>query len=438
MRLFKKFEEKGISPVIGVILLVAIVVILAAVTGFFLLGGFNNQEASFSGVETSESEFRVVTMQSAERLIFKRSDGKLYYADQAGEKITPKGGEYTVIAQSGDGSKNVIKTNIQAYNKASITIDSFDNSKSKPVLASNNVENDLKLVNLNKNKLIQGRYTSPIKTMKMEKINNITIETGSSQASGTVQLVVLTNFNSKEDTAGNQLYEASVYKAVASFSNSAGETKKNYQLAKDGFKELDDLPNGFFPYTVYGSQFKNEIKNGKHKNSIMVRVSTFDEENIDIERITVNGEKKADAFDTPRPLSAPKQSAKIVSTNSPFNESEGDSEREVTGKVANMKGNFSITFLPPEEERPDPLPLAPAASAEPVSVDIGEEKTINTDYPSPRCEGTQEFSLVEVEKKTIEDRIGGGSEKRWVVTDIKDSVSYTIENVSGDCSLPPR
>ena len=120
--LFNK-EDRAVSPVIGVILMVAITVILAAVIGTFVLGlGSNVQQNAQAGVTFSQTDgspnpdvtVTVNSIQRADSFSLKYSSGtytEVGSLANVGDSVTiedvPTDTKITVIA-SYDGNENVI------------------------------------------------------------------------------------------------------------------------------------------------------------------------------------------------------------------------------------------------------------------------------------------------------------------------------------------
>lgn len=111
--------SRAVSPVIGVILMVAITVILAAVIGTFVLNlGDNQEQNAVAGVDITQNAAQDVTvtaisMDGADKVIVKK-DGTTEF------NLTSVGGSNTVTGNSGgetitviaelEGKQNVIQT----------------------------------------------------------------------------------------------------------------------------------------------------------------------------------------------------------------------------------------------------------------------------------------------------------------------------------------
>lgn len=111
-RLFTtKDAERAVSPVIGVILMVAITVILAATVGAFLFGfGNNSEEEVQAGVTVTgqNSDNTTVTWTS------QGSATSITFSDDAvvtGDAVLDVVGESTTIDTSGSGTFSVIAVN---------------------------------------------------------------------------------------------------------------------------------------------------------------------------------------------------------------------------------------------------------------------------------------------------------------------------------------
>ena len=103
-------DEKGVSPVIGVILLVAVTVALVALATVivFDIGG-----------DINETETDVTLSTSGTSVLYVRGEGELQVRDQDGEVVKilsnpgdtfnkNQGGEYQIIAIQDDGSEQLI------------------------------------------------------------------------------------------------------------------------------------------------------------------------------------------------------------------------------------------------------------------------------------------------------------------------------------------
>ncbi|WP_158056549.1 type IV pilin [Halorussus halophilus] len=109
----KLTEDRGVSPVIGVILMVAITVILAAIIGTFVLGLGKNVQTNASAGVTEAGNSDTVTLNS----LGPSTDGikcsgvsNLFdgtntdkYTEQVGTELTCPSGTDSVVAYSKDG-----------------------------------------------------------------------------------------------------------------------------------------------------------------------------------------------------------------------------------------------------------------------------------------------------------------------------------------------
>lgn len=114
-------SDKGISPVIGVILMVAITVTLAAVVGYFLVNiGGNVNQTGTADVETNvQSNGEVVVQlnqkspgtQSVKILVDGSEEAEI---SSVGESTTvdPNGGSVSYVAVTDDGNENVIQGDV--------------------------------------------------------------------------------------------------------------------------------------------------------------------------------------------------------------------------------------------------------------------------------------------------------------------------------------
>ncbi|WP_122088325.1 type IV pilin [Halalkalicoccus subterraneus] len=113
-------DDRGVSPVIGVVLMVAITVILAAVIGAFVLGlgdGLGTNPQAGVTVEGDGSESATVTLTSldnADGIVIRDSDGgeaEDGALSTIGESTTITGqNEYSVVATDGDGNEATVRT----------------------------------------------------------------------------------------------------------------------------------------------------------------------------------------------------------------------------------------------------------------------------------------------------------------------------------------
>jgi len=112
-------DERGVSPVIGVILMVAITVILAAVIASFVLGfgGSVNSNAT-AGVEVNDDNYDVTVVSLGDSTTGVKcvagsggtpSDTGVF---GVGETIDCSSGNNVVAVGSGDASNATVRTNI--------------------------------------------------------------------------------------------------------------------------------------------------------------------------------------------------------------------------------------------------------------------------------------------------------------------------------------
>jgi flagellin-like protein len=108
-------EDRGVSPVIGVILMVAITVILAAVIGAFVLGlGDNIDTGTQAGVTISESDgTATVTWNSggnADNISVTAGDSDEGTIDEVGGTVTVSGSDDTTITATAnrDGGSSAV------------------------------------------------------------------------------------------------------------------------------------------------------------------------------------------------------------------------------------------------------------------------------------------------------------------------------------------
>lgn len=117
-----ELRNDGVSPVIGVILMVAITVILAAVIGTFVLGLADDLDQDAQAAVTFDDDgsqvvVQVNSVQSADSLSVESSadDSSQSLTASAGSSVTISGsayadGETLTVVGTLDGSDNVIQT----------------------------------------------------------------------------------------------------------------------------------------------------------------------------------------------------------------------------------------------------------------------------------------------------------------------------------------
>jgi flagellin-like protein len=109
-------DERGVSPVIGVILMVAITVILAAVIASFVLGfGGSVSENAQAGVTVNESDYVTLTSlgDGTEGVYCILSNGNTTQnATSVGSDISCDEGSNVVAYTDGNESQSVIRTDI--------------------------------------------------------------------------------------------------------------------------------------------------------------------------------------------------------------------------------------------------------------------------------------------------------------------------------------
>jgi flagellin-like protein len=117
--LFNK-DERGVSPVIGVILMVAITVILAAVIGTFVLGlgdqigGSATAGVTIDGEGTGNATVTLTNAGTADSVQIRDGggdpvpNGNLTAVGQS--TFVDNSGNYTVVAIGSDGSQSVLRS----------------------------------------------------------------------------------------------------------------------------------------------------------------------------------------------------------------------------------------------------------------------------------------------------------------------------------------
>jgi len=119
-----EMEDRGVSPVIGVILMVAITVILAAVIASAVLGfGDNVQSNAQAGVTTDNGNVTVTQLGSSTDGVYCsgtdggiNGDGTDTTAENlavVGDTIADCGGQ-NVVGVTSDGSETVVRANVSA------------------------------------------------------------------------------------------------------------------------------------------------------------------------------------------------------------------------------------------------------------------------------------------------------------------------------------
>ena len=109
-------DERGVSPVIGVILMVAITVILAAVIASFVLGfGSSTSQSATAGVEVDNTNVTVISLgDNAEGVacINPANGNTNSTAMSVGETINCNSGDNVIAIGSGDAENSTIRTDI--------------------------------------------------------------------------------------------------------------------------------------------------------------------------------------------------------------------------------------------------------------------------------------------------------------------------------------
>ena len=138
MRFYKQNTDDAVSPVIGVILMVAVTVILAAVIGTFILGlGDNVQENPQAAVSFTENpgepgegtvEVLIISTGNVDTLEFTTDDGTWGNDDTTVTESDPSVGDrYTLTVGEGDnGNGQIVLTGVVNGNEAVIQVEPFD------------------------------------------------------------------------------------------------------------------------------------------------------------------------------------------------------------------------------------------------------------------------------------------------------------------------
>lgn len=103
-------KEDSVSPVIGVILLVAIVIIIAVTIAVFLLGlGDNLKDTGTAAVNVENGGAQLINPGSSEKVIVKDKNGSIKgNLTEVGESVSVSGGDQ-IIAVGEDGSETLLK-----------------------------------------------------------------------------------------------------------------------------------------------------------------------------------------------------------------------------------------------------------------------------------------------------------------------------------------
>ena len=135
MRFYKQNTDDAVSPVIGVILMVAVTVILAAVIGTFILGlGDNVQENPQAAVSFTENtndnevEVLIISTGNVDSLELTTDDGTWGNDDTTVTESDPSVGDrYTLTVGEGDnGNGQIVLTGVVNGNEAVIQVEPFD------------------------------------------------------------------------------------------------------------------------------------------------------------------------------------------------------------------------------------------------------------------------------------------------------------------------
>lgn len=121
----KRMDEKGVSPVIGVILMVAITVILAAVIASFVFGMGSNVKRTYNVAFTAtkvNASYVAITFQGGPDVEFLNETNACYVSSDTNktwnandigvtkEVSVSSGDVVTVVCEFKDGSKQVVMT----------------------------------------------------------------------------------------------------------------------------------------------------------------------------------------------------------------------------------------------------------------------------------------------------------------------------------------
>jgi flagellin-like protein len=115
-------DKRGVSPVIGVVLMVAVVVILAAVIGAFVLGLGGNQQATPQASFSYDAQSQALTMSGGDSIPSGQLSVEGGAAGFSGDGDVSAGDVMTGVTDSnGDGQITVSWTSEDGSNSATLT-----------------------------------------------------------------------------------------------------------------------------------------------------------------------------------------------------------------------------------------------------------------------------------------------------------------------------
>jgi flagellin-like protein len=115
-------DKRGVSPVIGVVLMVAVVVILAAVIGAFVLGLGGSQQATPQASFSYDAQSNTLTMSSGDSIPAARLSVEGGAASfDGGDPVTAGSTMSGVEDSNGDGAITVSWTSEDGSNSATLT-----------------------------------------------------------------------------------------------------------------------------------------------------------------------------------------------------------------------------------------------------------------------------------------------------------------------------
>jgi flagellin-like protein len=115
-------DKRGVSPVIGVVLMVAVVVILAAVIGAFVLGLGGSQQATPQASFTYDAQSQTLTMSSGDSISAARLSVEGNDANFGGDGSVTAGSTMSPVSDTnGDGQITVSWTSEDGSNSATLT-----------------------------------------------------------------------------------------------------------------------------------------------------------------------------------------------------------------------------------------------------------------------------------------------------------------------------
>lgn len=168
-----KKQDKGVSPVIGLILVVAITVILSAVIGIFVFDINVSDDPAYAGVNVEDGVVTLIDKGNADKVVIKNESGSnIGEIKKVGGKISNlSSGNYNIIAVKGD-TETVIYDNIFINNNNNNNDENNTNVLTGKVSVNPPIEGATVKIYKN-NSLIEETTTnsSGIYTINSDKLN---------------------------------------------------------------------------------------------------------------------------------------------------------------------------------------------------------------------------------------------------------------------------